>query len=140
MTRITGGWSRWSGCLRDGRGSELSPGFKRGVMDAIALLPPPEATAPARPLAGWRQLVTMLSTGEKIGAGAILGALSLLVIPGGGQWLAALDYSLSTSVVSLSIGDTVLSASLLSLAGAVIAGGLLAAGGLIGGRHILLGA
>jgi hypothetical protein len=77
----------------------------------------------------------MLSTGEKVAAGAILVALVMLLIPGAGAYLAAIDYSLSTSVISLSVGDTVLSASLLSVIAGVICLAFIIMGSSFAGRR-----
>jgi hypothetical protein len=126
--------------LRARRGTELSAGFRRGIMDSIAQLPEPEQIAPPRAASGLRQFVRLLSTGEKVGAVLVLGALVLPFVPGAGDWLATLEYSLATSELSLSLGDTVLSASMLTVVAAGICAGLLAAGGAYGARHRLLGA
>jgi hypothetical protein len=114
---------------------ELSHDFRRNVLEATAHLPAPATIAPPRAASGWQQMVAMLSTGEKVAAGAILVTLALLLIPGAGAYLAALDYSLSTSVVSLSLGDTVLSASLLSVIAATVCMAFVVLGSNLAGRR-----
>lgn len=126
--------------LRARPGVELSPGFKRGVMDSIAKLPEPQQIAPPQLASGWRQFVRQLSVGEKLGAAVLLIALLLPFLPGAGDWLALVDYTLSTAELSLTVGSTVLSASLFTVVAALICGGLLAACGAYGARHRLLGA
>jgi hypothetical protein len=109
-------------------------------MDRIAQLPAPELIAPPRPGQGLRQLVRLLTVGEKVAIAAILLALLLPLLPGAADWLAAVDYALATSELSLSLGSTVLSASLFTVVAAFIGGGLLALCGVYGSRHRLLGA
>jgi hypothetical protein len=121
--------------LRAVPGVELSPAFRRNVLESTAHLPAPAAIAPPRPASGWRQMVAMLSTGEKVTAGLMLCALVLLFLPGGGAYLAALDYSLSTSVVSLNLGDTMLSASLLTIVACAACMVLAVVGRSFAGRH-----
>jgi hypothetical protein len=114
---------------------DLSSSFRRNVLEATAHLPAPAVIAPPRPSSGWRQMASMMTTGEKVTAGAILAALLCLLMPGAGAYLAALDYTLSTSVLSLSIGDTMLSASLLSIVAAAVCMVFLILGSSFAGRR-----
>jgi hypothetical protein len=125
--------------LRAQRGPELSGTFKRSVMEAVGRLPEPQAIAPPTPRRGGLEFLRLLTTGEKVLLGAVLVTVAALFIPGALDWIDAVGFSLNNAEVALSVGDTVLSASLLSIVAIGIAGAFLAAFGAYGARHKLIG-
>jgi len=126
--------------LRGHGGVALSGAFKRNVMDAVARLPEPQAIAPASPQRGGLYLLRLLTTGEKVIIGAVLVGLAALCLPGALDWIDSVGFSLSNSELALSIGDTVLSASVLSVIAFAVVGVFLMAFGAYGSRNKLLGA
>jgi hypothetical protein len=126
--------------LRSGGGVELSGAFKRNIMDAVAKLPEPQFIAPPSAGRGWLDLLRLLTTGEKVIVGAVVVVLASLFIPGALDWIDSVGFSLSNAEVALSVGGTVLSASMLSIVAFGVCGALLAACGAYGARHRLIGA
>lgn len=126
--------------LRTRGGATLSAEFKNTVLEHVAMLPAPELLAPLGTAGGPAALLRCLKPGERLLALILLAALCLPILPAGADWLAALDYALSTAELTLSLGGTVISASLFSVAAALASCGLLAACGAYGARHRLLGA
>src|SRR5687767_27640 len=118
--------------LRQQRGIELSPQFRRGVLEAIGRLPDPELLLAARV----PRLALWLSCGLLT---VLLGALSLAV-PHYSATLAAWQWELSDLSVALSVGGLALSASLLSIVVAAAGAAVLTALGIYGRRNHLLGA
>ncbi|GEM_PF-2205669 len=126
--------------LRQQRGMQLSPQFRQNVMAAIRRLPAPELIAPRR---GWRDAVyafRLLSSGEKVALGLILCGLIALLLPGAGELLLAAQWELGDLALSIEVGETVLSASLMSVI--AVAAGLLAMTGVgaYAARNNLIGA
>lgn len=130
--------------LRSQGPAPLSPHFKRDVMAAIAQLPAPALTAPPRPATGWLYAVRLLNTGEKLGLGllglGLLACVAVMLIPGAGDWLALAGWELGELTLSVSIGETVASASLLSVLAVLGAAGFMACLGSFSARNHLLGA
>lgn len=126
--------------LRAARPAELSPGFKRGVMDAIGRLPAPALTCRPSGLRGLWDTLRALGTGEKLALG--VGALGLcaMLLPGVDGLLASWNFELSDTTLSLTIGDLALSASAMSLAAIGIGAAFLTAVGAYSARNHLLGA
>ncbi len=114
------------------RGVELSPEFRRGVLDAISRLPDPELL-PASPRL---RLALMLAAGLLT---VVLGALSL-ALPHHSATLAAWQWELSDTSLALSVGGVALSASLLSLLCAAMGAAVLTVLGVYGKRNHLIGA
>lgn len=118
--------------LRAQRGAQLSPQFRRAVLDAVASLPDPGLLPEARQprLALWLAagLVTLM-----------LGALSL-ALPHYSATLAAWQWELSDLNVALSFGSVALSASLLSILVASVGAAVITLLGWYGRRNHLLGA
>ena len=113
--------------LRAERGDSLSPGFKHKVMVEIEKLPAPELVSPPRT---WRDALyglRLFSTGEKVSVAIILLGLVLFFVPGISEFVSSLNWELVDLTVNISVGETVASASLLSLI-AVSAGALFMAG------------
>ena len=113
--------------LRSESGVELSPGFKQRVMHRIERLPAPEVLEPRR---SWRDIWLVLrglDTGEKVGLGLALAGLLIMLLPGVDDVVAAINWQLADITISLSVGETILSASLFSVL-SVAAGGLFMAG------------
>lgn len=124
--------------LRARGAAQLSPGFKRGVMESIAKLPAPQTLAPLSAPRGGLALLRSLGAFELAGGALLLLAAVVPFIPGAGDWLATADYSLRTAELTLTLGDTTLSASLLSVAAGGCVAGLLAACGVCNARYRLL--
>ncbi|MCC7478753.1 hypothetical protein IT575_09890 [bacterium] len=126
--------------LRAGKPHELSPGFKRSVMDSISRLPAPVLLAKPRGISGLWDTLRRLGTGEKLALG--IGALGLcaMALPGVDGLLAAWNFELADTTLSLTVGDLALSASAMSLAATAIGGAFLAVVGAYSARHHLLGA
>ena len=126
--------------LRQERGVALSPEFKRNVMAAVAALPDPELIAPRRSWRDWVYALRLLSSGEKVALGLILAGIAGLIIPGTAELLAIFEWELADLTLSVSVGETVASASLLSVI-AIAAGGLFMTGvGAYAARNNLIGA
>ncbi len=121
--------------LRAERQDLLSGDFTQKVMGRIRRLPDPGLLAPAR---GWRYVLGMLSTGEKLGAAAVLFGLALLFVPGAADVLGGLGWELEAFSVELSLGGSALSASLASVATAVCCVLLLVGLGAYGARNRLI--
>jgi hypothetical protein len=109
-------------------------------MEAIARLPEPQAIAPPSASRSGLDLLRLLTTGEKVAIGVVLVCLAALFLPGALDWIDSVGFDLNHSVLALSIGDTVLSASMLSIVAVALCGLGLAAFGAYGTRHRLLGA
>ena len=108
-------------------------------MQQISSLPIPKDTAPR----SWRDLlyaIAMLSAAEKVAAALIIVGLCGLLLPGASDLLALWSYQLEGTVLSLSIGDSAVSASLLSLIALSLAGAFLAGIGIYSTRNRLLSA
>ena len=118
--------------LRSQRGVQLSPQFRSGVLDAISRLPDPELLAVDRRPCFSLWLACGLLT-------IILGALSLSA-PQFSATLAAWQWELTDLSVALSLGGTVLSASLLSILIAAAGFTVLTVVGIYGRRNHLIGA
>jgi hypothetical protein len=118
--------------LRAAGPAPLAPGFKRGVLDAIGRLPDPALipAAPRLPLKLYAALAAVV---------VVLGALAL-ILPETSTTLAAWQWDLSQTSVALSIGETALSASLLSVVCTLVATAVLTAVGMYGKRNHLIGA
>jgi hypothetical protein len=125
--------------LRAEPGVELAPGFKQRVMHRIERLPAPEILAPRR---SWRDIWLVLrglDTGEKVGLGLALAGLLIMLLPGVDDVVAAINWQLADITISLSVGETIISASLISVI-SVAAGGLFMAGvGAYTARNHLVG-
>ena len=110
--------------LREQQGVQLSLQFKQRVMAAIERLPAPELIAPRRGLSDLVYALRLLSSGEKVALGLILCGLIALLLPGAGELLLAAEWELGDLTLSISLGETALSASLMSVI--AVAAGLLA--------------
>ena len=110
--------------LREQQGVQLSLQFKQRVMAAIERLPAPELIAPRRGLSDLVYALRLLSSGEKVALGLILCGLIALLLPGAGELLVAAEWELGDLTLSISLGETALSASLMSVI--AVAAGLLA--------------
>ena len=123
--------------LRQHGGTGLSPDFKRRVMAAVGRLPEPALLARQR---GWRAALRLLGPVECAALLLILVALLLLFIPGASAWLSAMEWELSDMALSLTLGKSVLSVSMLSVL--MVAAGLALLGGIgeLSNRQRLLGA
>ena len=130
--------------LREQGSVQLSPQFRRGIMDAISQLPAPAVTAPPRPASGLGYALRLLSTGEKLGLGllglGLIACLAVLLIPGAGDWLALANWELGELTLSISIGESVASASLLSVLAVVGLAVFMAGLGSFSARNHLIGA
>jgi hypothetical protein len=125
--------------LREHGRAGLSADFERSVMQQINALPAPNDMGPRN----WRDLryvIAMLSAAEKVAAVLIICALCTLLIPGTTDLLALWSYQLEGTVLSLSIGDSAVSASLLSLIVLGLAAAFLAGIGAYSTRNRLLSA
>jgi hypothetical protein len=113
--------------LRAERGVELSADFKRKVMDQVKSLPAPELYAPRRTWRDWVYALKLLSSGEKVALGLIICGVLALLVPGMADVVALWEWELADLTFSVSIGETVASASLLSVV-AIAAAGLFMTG------------
>jgi len=101
--------------LRAERGVELSPSFKQRVMGAISRLPDPELLAPPAAARDLGYFFRLLGVSGVVAIVLIVGGLTALFWPGATDLLAAYSWELGELKLSLSIGETALSASLLSV-------------------------
>jgi hypothetical protein len=124
--------------LRQYPATALAPDFRERVMDRVRALPANVHVVQVGRRRDWLYSITNMSSGEKFGALLILVALTLPLLPGAADWLAAIDYSLQTVELTLVLGSLVLSASLLSAAIVIVLTGLLAALGIINARYRVL--
>jgi len=126
--------------LREERGAGLSPQFRQRVMAAVRVLPAPELIAPRR---NWRDVVyalKLLSSGEKVALGLILAGIAVFLLPSMGDVFAAFAWEFADLTLNISVGETALSASLLTVIAAA-AGGLCMTGvGAYAARNHLIGA
>jgi hypothetical protein len=126
--------------LRDEPGVALSPEFKRKVLAAVARFPRPELTAPPAGLTGLRYATRLLSPTQLVVLVLMALGLAGLLLPGASDLLTLWNWKLADLQVSLSFGEQVVSASLLSLI-AVAAGLLFMTGiGVYSTRNKLIGA
>jgi hypothetical protein len=130
--------------LRSHGPARLGPQFQREVLAAIAQLPAPALTAPPRPASGWRYAWQLLSTGEKLGLGllglGLAACLVVLLIPGAFAWFALAGWELNELTLSVSLGESVASASLVSVLAVLGLAGFMAGIGTFSARNHLLGA
>ncbi|MBN2080690.1 hypothetical protein JW859_00645 [bacterium] len=126
--------------LRAEQGVELSADFKQNVMAEINRLPEPELLTPRRT---WRDAIyalKLLTSGEKVALGLILAAVVTVLWPGASELLAAAEWELADLTLSLSFGETAVSASLASVM-TIGAGALFMTGvGAYAARNNLIGA
>jgi len=126
--------------LRAQRGVELSADFKQNVMAEINRLPAPELITPRK---SWRDAIyalKLLTSGEKVALGLILAAVVTVLLPGASELLAAAEWELADLTLSLSFGETAVSASLASVM-TIAAGTLFMTGvGAYAARNNLIGA
>lgn len=126
--------------LRAERGVELAPDFKQQVMARLERLPAPELLAPHHGWRDWIYALRLLSSGEKIALGLIIVGIIVMLLPGARELLLAAQWELAGLELSLSIGESAVSASLASVI-AVIAGALFMTGvGAFAARNHLIGA
>jgi len=124
--------------LRAERGVELPADFKLKVMAQVRSLPAPELIAPRRSWRDWVYTLKLLSSGEKVAGGLIIAGVLALLIPGVADVLALWEWELADLTLSVGIGETVASASLLSVV-AVCAAGLFMTGvGAYAAKHNLI--
>lgn len=100
--------------LRAERGSMLSSEFKAELMAKIKAMPTP---AQIKPASTWRDILygfNLLGPAGKLAAAAIVLGIIAMFLPGASEWLAAIDWELSGRTVDVSIGETAVSASLMS--------------------------
>ena len=130
--------------LRSRGPAPLSADFRRNVLAAIGELPAPAQTAPPQPVSSWRYAWRLLSTGEKLGLGllalGLLACLAAVLIPDLGEYLMLASWEIGELTLSVSFGDTVLSASLLSVLAVLAAAGFMAGVGSYSARNHLIGA
>ena len=126
--------------LRAQRGVELSADFKQNVMAEINRLPAPELITPRK---SWRDAIyalKLLTSGEKVALGLILAAVVTVLLPGASELIAAAEWELADLTLSLSFGETAVSASLASVM-TIAAGALFMTGvGAYAARNNLIGA
>ena len=101
--------------LRAERGVELSADFTQQVMKKIRSLPAPELMAPRRTWRDWVYALKLLSNGEKVAGGLVIAGVLALLVPGAGDLLVYWQWELADLTFSVSVGETVASASLLSV-------------------------
>lgn len=126
--------------LRAQPAAALAPDFKRQIMARISRLPEPAAMRRGLRPAAALALLSQLSAGERIGLGLVLLGAAALCLPGALDLFNLLEWELADYSLSLSLGETAISASLASVC--AIGTGLVAlmAAGLISTRQQLLGA
>ena len=101
--------------LRSERQSLLPADFTSKLMAEVNQLPPP---ALAKPATTWSDLlysVRLLGTGEKVAVAMMLMGVAAIFLPGFSEALAIWDWELSDMTVSMTIGETAASASLMSV-------------------------
>lgn len=125
--------------LRAEGGCTLSPDFKRRVMDTVRTLPPPELLAPRRSWRDWIYALRLLSSGEKVAAGLLAAGVLVLLIPGAAGLLSLWQWELSDLMLSVSIGETVASASLLSVIATAAGAAFVTGAGAYAAKHNLIG-
>lgn len=118
--------------LREHGPAELSAQFRAGVLDAVQALPPAELLAPAT---APRQAVLVAIAAVLL----LLGTLAL-VMPTGSGWLAAWQLELSDLSLALTVGESVLTASLLSIVALLLGAGFMTCIGIYGVKHRLISA
>lgn len=101
--------------LRSERQSLLPDDFTSKLMAEVNKLPAP---ALAKPATSWGDLLyslRLLGTGEKVAAALVLLGVAAIFLPGFSEVLAVWDWELSDMTVSMTIGETAASASLMSV-------------------------
>lgn len=101
--------------LRSERRSLLPGDFTSKLMAEVNKLPPP---ALAKPATNWHDLlyaVRLMGTGEKVAAALVMLGVAAVFLPGFSEILAVWDWELSDMTVSMTIGEKVASASLMSV-------------------------
>ncbi len=101
--------------LRNERCSLLPGDFTSKLMAEVNKLPPPAISKPATTWSDALYSLRLLSTGEKVAASMVLLGVAAILLPGTGEILAAWDWELSDMMVSMTVGETVASASLMSV-------------------------
>lgn len=126
--------------LRSQHGIELSAGFKRALMQRIEQLPAPRfADLPqGRVDLGW--LLRHLALPDRLGLGALALGLLALLVPGVSDTLGHWQLALGSFELSLSLGESAASMSLLSLATLALCLGFMGILGSFAARNKLISA
>lgn len=125
--------------LREQGAAPLGDDFRRNVMSAIEKLPDPELLPPPPPQRDWRWFLSLLGTGEKLGIGFVALALIMAFTPQFQSWLAAMNWQWGDLMVSLDLGDVVLSASIGTLLAVAMGAVVMAGVGIYSSRNHLIG-
>jgi hypothetical protein len=125
--------------LREQGSQGFGPEFRRNVMDAIAVLPDPELLPPPAAQRDWRWFLSLIGPFERTGMALTLALILLALLPQSQVWLAAMSWEWGDLMVSLNVGDAVLSASIGTMLAAGLGALLMAGVGIYSSRNHLIG-